>query len=174
MTSPFLAHDLALDEGLRLKAYPDPLSPRGKAMALPINKRPAGWEKLSGAPWTIGYGHCGPEVVEGLTWTHEQANAALRADIAHAEHLLDGGIPWWRTLSDTRQDCLANMVFNLGWDNPRTPEHEGLSGFVATLALVRSGHYGEAAEQMLSSLWARQVNGRAKRLATQMRTGVRA
>ena len=32
--------------------------------------------------WTIGYGHTGPEVIEDLQWTQEQANAALVKDIA--------------------------------------------------------------------------------------------
>ena len=44
-------------EGLRLAAYPDPAT--------------------GGEPWTIGYGHTGPEVHRGLTWTHDQAEAAL-------------------------------------------------------------------------------------------------
>jgi lysozyme len=48
-------------EGLRLRAY----------------KCPAG-------VWTIGYGHTGPEVVEGLEWTIPQAEAALQADMAKA------------------------------------------------------------------------------------------
>lgn len=56
-------------ESLRLKAYPDPGSPRAKAQA--AGKPFAG---LSGAPWTIGWGDTGPDVVEGLVITAEEAD----------------------------------------------------------------------------------------------------
>lgn len=46
------------DEGLRLHAYQD-----------------------SGGVWTIGWGHTGPDVHEGLVWTRAQALAALREDL---------------------------------------------------------------------------------------------
>ncbi len=34
--------------------------------------------------WTIGWGHTGPEVVPGLVWTQERADAQLLKDIQHA------------------------------------------------------------------------------------------
>jgi lysozyme len=58
------------------------------------------------------------------------------------------------------------MTFNLGWS--------ALSRFHHFLEALHKGDYEEAANEMLASLWARQVGERAKRLATQMRTGVRA
>ena len=58
-----VAHEF---EGLQLKAYPDPGSADGK-------------------PWTIGYGHTGPEVVKGLVWTKAQADATFVADLAKFE-----------------------------------------------------------------------------------------
>lgn len=146
MTTPFLLADLKADEGLRLKAYPDPIS--------------------KGAPWTIGYGHTGPEVKAGLVWTDEQCETALRADVAEVCAQLDRHIPWWRNLSDIRQDVLANMAFNMGWG--------GLAGFARTLGFIEAGAYARAAANMRLSLWARQVGERALRLADQMETGVRA
>jgi lysozyme len=166
MTTPFLAGDVARDEGLRLRAYPDPISPRAIELAKPEAKRLKGWQFFSGAPWTIGYGHCGPGVTEGLIWTLEQARATLSVDLAHACALLDANLPWWRTLSDVRQDVLANMCFNMGWG--------GLSGFVNTLAKIKAGDYAGAAKAMLASKWAAQVGDRAERLAEQMKTGLRA
>ena len=59
-------------EQLRLQAYPDPGSPRAKAIR--AGKPPAVYQKLSGAPWTIGWGDTGPDVVEGLTITAEEAD----------------------------------------------------------------------------------------------------
>ena len=35
--------------------------------------------------WTIGYGHTGPEVVQGLVWSQEQVDAALKQDLIRFE-----------------------------------------------------------------------------------------
>ncbi|WP_397408215.1 lysozyme [Polaromonas sp.] len=53
-------------ETCRLTAYPDPGSKDGK-------------------PWTIGWGHTGPDVYPGLIWTREQADAAFVADLGRFE-----------------------------------------------------------------------------------------
>ncbi len=151
MTTPFLARDLRRDEGLRLAAYPDPLT--------------------GGAPWTIGYGHTGPEVHARLAWTPAEAETALIADIARACALLDGHVPRWRRLDDARQDVLANMAFNMGWLS--ADGAHGLGTFRRALAAIQAGRWQEAHDDLLASAWARQVGGRARRLATQMLTGVR-
>ena len=152
MTTPYLAQDLRRDEGLRLAAYPDPLS--------------------GAEPWTIGYGHTGPEVHAGLVWTPVQAQIALIADIARACEQLDAHIPWWRDLEDPRQDVLANMVFNMGWLDPAGTR--GLGAFHRALAAIQARRWAEAHDALLQSAWARQVGARAQRLATQMLTGARA
>lgn len=152
MTTPFLAQDLRRDEGLRLGAYPDPLS--------------------GGEPWTIGYGHTGPEVGQGMVWTPVQAETALIADIASACGRLDEHASWWRDLDDVRQDVLANMVFNMGWRDPAGAH--GLATFHQTLAAIRAGRWQEAHDGLLASAWAHQVGARARRLAIQLLSGVRA
>lgn len=144
MTTNLLISDLKRDEGLRLEAYPDPLS--------------------GGAPWTIGYGHTGPDVTEGLVWEQPQADGALESDAFHAEAELDEHQPWWRQMDDLRQDVLANMTFNLGI--------AGVSKFHDTLAAMQAGDYEKAAACMLDSMWAEQVGARADRLAEQMKTGI--
>lgn len=159
MTSPNLLSDLREDEGLRLHAYPDPRS--ALARAIHDGKPTAG---LSGAPWTIGFGHTGPEVHDGLVWTLEEAEAALEADVARTQLALDQKMPWWRRLDDLRQDCLCEMAFNLGVTK--------LLGFVNTLRFIHDGRWDAAASGMLESAWAGQVGGRAQRLAAQMRTGI--
>ena len=136
---------LKTEEGLRLTAYPDPLT--------------------GGAPWTIGYGHTGAEVRRGLAWTKAQAEAALAADVAKAEAALAKAIPWFSALDPVRRDVLADMAFNLGVAS--------LLQFRSTLAAVQRGDYAAASEGMLASLWVRQVGGRARVLAEQMRTGRR-
>lgn len=143
MTTENLIPDLMRDEGLRLSAYPDPLS--------------------GGQPYTVGFGHTG-NVHPGTVWTPEQAVAALQADVAHVEALMDIQIPWWRQIDDIRQDVLVNMAFNIGVT--------GLAQFHNTLAAVKAGQWAQASAGMLHSAWATQVPNRAERLAEQMRTGV--
>lgn len=158
MTSPYIFNDLKLEEGLRTTAYPDPLSPL--AVAVREGKPTAG---LSGAPWTIGYGHTGTEVHPGVVWTPAQCDAALDADIKAAGAALDSHLSWWRSLSDLRQDCLLDMTFNMGV--------HGLLGFNAFLAFVRNGSYVAAADDLAKTKWAGQVLRRANRIIAQMRTG---
>lgn len=146
---PQLVEDLKRDEGLRLEAYPDPLS--------------------GGDPWTIGYGHTGPDVRRGTVWTQDQAEAALIADIReHSAQLLEH-LPWVANLDAARQRVLFNMAFNLGVGTPGGKK--GLLGFKNTLGMIERGEYARAADGMMASLWAKQVKGRAVRLAQTMRTG---
>ncbi|MFY8148568.1 MAG: glycoside hydrolase family protein [Prochlorococcaceae cyanobacterium] len=74
-------------------AYPDPAS--------------------GGAPWSIGYGHTGPDVLPGLVITKEQAEAWLAADVAAAaasvEQLLQGV-----ALRARQRDALVSFCFNVG------------------------------------------------------------
>lgn len=144
MTTPHLADDLKRDEGCKLKAYQDTLG-----------------------IWTVGVGHA--HVAPGTVWTQAEADEALAADIAKAEALLDAHAPWWRTLSDPRQDVMANLCFNMGWGDGT----HGLSSFKHTLEAIRLGLYSAAAEGLLASKWAGQVKGRANRLAEQLRSGIR-
>lgn len=143
MTSPRLPAAIEAEEGRRLHAYPDPLT--------------------GAEPWTIGVGHTGPEVHEGLTWTDQQATAALKADIDRACRALDRALPWWRSLCDARQDVLAQMTFQIGI--------EGLLAFKHTLPAIKAHDYATAAHGMRLSLWARQTPSRAERLAKIMESG---
>lgn len=148
---PQLLASICLGEGLRLKAYPDPLSPLVKT------------GQGSGAPWTVGYGHTGPEVGPSTVFTQPQAEAHLISDVAAAMHVLDGHEPWWRAMTPNRQRVLAEMTFNLGYG--------GVSGFHRMMADLQTGNWSEAAASMLDSLWARQVGRRAQTLAQRMIDG---
>ena len=143
---PQLVEQLKVDEGLRLLAYQDTVG-----------------------VWTIGYGHTGPEVKRGLTWTREKAEAVLVEDILEHNAKLAEALPWVSGLDPVRRRVLQNMAFNLGIGNAATGK--GLLGFKNTLEFVRTGQYDKAADGMLASKWAKQVKGRAVRLAKQMRTG---
>lgn len=101
-----------------------------------------------------------------LRLTEAQALLLLRNDILRCQVDLDRNIPWWRALDAVRRRVLIDMAFNLGV--------AGLLKFKNTLAAVKAGNYEAAAQGMLASLWAKQVKGRATRLAQMMRTGVSA
>lgn len=142
---PELIADLKRDEGCVLHAYPDPLT--------------------HADPWTIGYGHTGPEVHKGLLWTQADADNALRHDAQkHAEELVKS-LPWVINLDPIRQDVLFNMAFNMGV--------KGLLKFKNTLAFIQIGKYKNAASNMLASLWTKQVGERADRLANMINYGKR-
>jgi lysozyme len=93
----------------------------------------------------------------------EEIRFLLDNDINEISRSLNESLPWWRDLSDVRRRVLIDMAFNLGVD--------GLLKFHDTLAAVKAREYERAAEGMLTSLWARQVKGRAIRLAEMMRSG---
>lgn len=136
MNRDALANQLVIDEGLRLKPYQDTV---GK--------------------WTIGVGRN----LDDVGISKPEAMMLLGADIDAACAALDKSLPWWRGMSDARQQVLANMCFNLGI--------ERLLGFKNTLAAMQAGRYDEAANGMLASKWALQVGQRARRLADMMKKG---
>ncbi|AFQ50459.1 glycoside hydrolase family protein [Burkholderia cepacia] len=84
-------------------------------------------------------------------------------DIAEAEAWLDRNLPWWSSLDPVRQRVMMNMAFNM---------QGRLLGFRNFLAAAQRGDWRKSADEMLDSLWARQVGDRAKRLASMMRSGV--
>lgn len=92
-----------------------------------------------------------------------EALMMLSNDIGEVEQALEKNIPWWARLNDTRQRVLADMAFNMGIN--------GLLKFRKMMAALDREDYETAAAEMLGSVWAGQVKGRAVRLANMMRTG---
>lgn len=82
-------------ENCSLSAYPDPAT--------------------GGAPWTIGWGHTGPEVAKGLVWTQAKADAQLLADLAEREMAVSCAVT--TILSQGQFDALVDFVYNLGVGN---------------------------------------------------------
>lgn len=111
--------------------------------------------------WTVGYGHA--HVAPNTVWNQGKAEAQLIEDVKEHNTKLLKALPWVTDLDRVRRNVLFNMAFNLGVD--------GLLGFKNTLEAVRTGRYNQAASGMLNSKWAKQVKGRAVRLAQEMLTG---
>lgn len=131
-----LAAQLEVDEGKRTRVYADT-----------VNKL------------TVGVGRN----ISDRAFSEDEIALMLKNDIAIVEKDLDRHLPWWREMSEARQNVLANMAFNLGIIR--------LKGFENTLTLMRAGRYDAAAAEMLDSKWAKQVGARAVRLSLLMRKG---
>lgn len=84
-------------EGLVLEAYPDPAT--------------------GGEPWTIGVGHTGSDVHEGLVITEERAMELLRRDVEEAERCIERNVRV--PLTQPEFDSLVSWIFNLGCGNFR-------------------------------------------------------
>lgn len=72
------------------------------------------WD-VFGKVWTIGYGHTGPEVVEGLVWTAEQCEQALLSDIAWATADVNKYVNV--QLNQDQFDACVDFTFNCGVGN---------------------------------------------------------
>lgn len=71
--------------------------------------------------------------------------------------------PLVRNLCETRQIVLVDMAYNMGVRK--------LLGFKRMWLALYANDFEEAAVEMLDSVWADQVKGRAVRLSNMMRTG---
>ena len=143
LLSPQLQANVKQAEGLRLEAYVD-----------------------TTGHWTVGYGH---KLADGHDWTgyivtSDYANALLIVDLNQA--LLDAcSLPEWTRLGNAaRQDAVTELVFNLGED--------GWRQFNRTRGLLATQQWSAAANDLLSTLWAKQVGpARSNRIANQILTG---
>ena len=105
-------------EGLSLRSYADP--------------------GTGGDPWTVGYGHCGPDVRCGMTVTADRASELLREDVAHAQAAVESLVKV--SLTTGQNDALVSFEYNTG----------KLKGSTL-LAYVNQRKFRAAADQFL--LW---------------------
>lgn len=61
---------------------------------------------------TIGVGHTGPEVKEGLVWSDKQIMEQLHKDVAITEKCLDDTVTV--LLGQEQVDALCSFIFNVG------------------------------------------------------------
>jgi len=118
--------------------------------------------KCPGDRLTIGYGRN----IESKGITEEEARMLLMNDINQAEGDLARlfGAGFWAQLDDVRQWALINMRFQLGG--------AGFRGFKKAIAAIRLCSWKEAGAEILDSQYARQVPGRAQRVANEIIRGV--
>ena len=95
--------------------------------------------------WSIGFGHTGAEVVEGLMWTQEQADTALADDLARrAEAPINS---YLLPLNQNQFDALVSLVYNIG---------QGDFAISTVLRKLKQGDFPGAATAIL--MWCK-VNG---------------
>lgn len=68
--------------------------------------------KDSAGVWTIGIGHTGPEVVEGLVWTQDQVDAAFLRDLDRFESAVSGAVTV--PVTQGEYDAMVSLAFNIG------------------------------------------------------------
>lgn len=107
---------------------------------------------------TIGYGRN----LESVGIREDEASLMLRNDVLTSFDALSK-LPFWGLLNDVRRLVLVNMAVNLGMKH--------LLKFERMLAALHIGDFQQAAFEMISSEWSRQVKTRSLRLADEMRTG---
>ena len=88
-------------ESCKLEAYPDP--------------------KTGGDPYTIGWGHTGPDVHPGLVWTQQQADDAYARDVQEHELNVEGCVSV--QLNQDQFDALVSIMFNVG---PGSSRRDGI------------------------------------------------
>lgn len=113
------------------------------------------WDSY-GKCWTIGWGHTGPDVYEGLTITQAVADALLAQDLIRCENQVKqffAGVP----LTRGQFDALVSFLYNVG------PGKRGVksglftlfNGQPSTLARkVLARDYADAANQFLKWIYA--------------------
>lgn len=143
-----LLADLQRDEGVRLFPYD---SGTGELI------RPG---HLMIGNVTVGVGRDlnthGLTLPEALAWEASDAGEAYDS-LAK--------MSWFQPLDMDRKRVLVEMAFNIG--------AQGVAQFSMMIGALRREDWAEAATEMLASRWAKQVGGRANRLAEIMKNGSR-
>lgn len=110
---------------------------------------------------TIGYGRLIDERLGGGISARE-AEYLLMNDINQVIETAKK-YTFWPNLNEPRKAVIVSMLFNLG--QPRFDK------FRKTKDAIHAGDYETAANEMLDSMWRKQVGHRAEHLAEMMRTG---
>lgn len=121
-------------EGKKFAAYPDPAT--------------------NGAPWTICYGHTGPEVKPGMVVSQKQCDEWLGKDLRKAQDIVTSTVRV--PIQQGEMDAYTSFVFNVGGGNWRSS---------TMLRLLNQGKRKEACDQFPRWIYAnkKEMNGLKKR-----------
>ena len=152
-----LIDKLVVAEGLRLQVYKDTLGIDTNGIGRNLEDRGISKEELD---WMDI-----PSIDHVYEWGITEADAVYLAtnDVQIVEEELVRAHPCVDRLDSVRQLILIDMAFNMGV--PR------LCKFKKMWAAVEAEDFPTAAKEMLDSRWAKQVKGRATKLANAMHNG---
>lgn len=88
--------------------------------------------------WTVGWGHTGPDVYEGLVVTLGEAEVLLERDLRASESAINYSVKVM--LNQNQFDALVSLVFNIG---------AGAFKSSTLLKLLNAGDFKGAADQFL-------------------------
>ena len=114
--------------------------------------------KCSAGKLTIGYGRN----IEDNGITESEADMMLATDLSNSIREVQANIDLTHC-NKARRAVLANMCFNMGINR--------LLKFVKTIRFIERGAFKLASEEMMDSVWAEKLTGRASELSRQMLTG---
>jgi lysozyme len=122
--------------------------------------------------WTIGVGHLLPDPRNpkwrGAYITKADSDLLFQADWNKHVRLVEKYAPWALEFDEVRKYVIIDMTFNLGIEPFNANGYKDWPIFVRQL---KAHDWAAAATNMRSTLWARQVKGRAIRLARMIETG---
>ncbi len=95
--------------------------------------------------------------------TDAQVEELFAIDLEEHQEALKQYYPWVSDLDEVRRAVLIDMAFNMG------PAF--LAGWPNFVRQLQAGDWKGAAANMRGTRWARQVKGRAERLAVMVETG---
>jgi lysozyme len=142
-----IVQDLTVDEGFRFFAYDDA---NGKAVVPGYTMK---------GHITAGYGFA----LDVAPLTKEESLPILTSRVTAVVNSLLVDMPWISTLSEPRQRALSNMAYNMGV--------HGEEQFTQFLAFMKAGQFEEAADDLETTLWFKQVGARGQRVVDLIRKG---
>lgn len=95
--------------------------------------------------------------------SESECEILLQNDLDAASRGLDAWNSWTGALNEPRRAAMLDLVFNLGTAR--------LATFTTFLGLMEAGAYDKAADDLLATLYAKQVGERATQNAQIIRTG---
>ncbi len=110
-----------------------------------------------GGQWTIGWGHTGPEISPGVTWTQAHCDDALAHDAsataAELDHLIGDGV----TLTANQFGALVVFAYNIG-----------VHAFAGSTACARVRHNELTNVPATMRLWTKIRDPHTRRLVPSM------
>ena len=102
---------------------------------------------------TIGYGFA----IKDLELDRDIAEEILARKVTYLITRIRKAFSWYDSMPEEIQDVVVNMCYNLGI--------KGYSSFKKHIKYLKEKNWEYAADEMLDSLWAKQVKTRANELS---------